>query len=573
MKYFPLGVGGHVDHGKTSLVKALTQIDTDRLPEEKKRGMSMDIGFAFLDFPQRGLRVEIIDLPGHERYIKNAICGIAPVWGLLLVVDASEGVMPQTVEHLRVAKAFGIRQVLVALTKIDKIDKELLALAKEEVCRCIESEDMQAYGLFPVSVLTGEGLEELKSAIGEYAQMCLIDRSEEFFRFFVDSAFTVKGYGTVVRGSCISGRVKEGDILRLEPVGKVCRVRKMQNHGVFVKEGVAGERLAFNIPELEPQEVKRGYFLVKNLKTSDRLIVRLEGQMPKGVGFLFVGMRELSFSYRHLEEKVYLLKLSEPVPAVRGDRGPLLNSSGRLVGSYEVLHPFPRILSKKFIRENLRLLVEEPHQYLLLERGAEGLSREELYAFYGKPVRIQEAIQIGERLYHSGVLSHLADALRELLKEKKGLLSLAEATSRLKVSPLVIEYLLKVEGRLKVLEGYVIDTLDSSVEELESYRRLLEVLSEGIKEEKELKEYKEYLSLALRRGRVYSLGDHLYVSVEVFEEYVRRLKALGREFSLQDAKSALGLSRKYLIPLLEHMDRLGITRREGDRRVFLRWTS
>lgn len=138
MKYFPLGVAGHVDHGKTSLVKALTSIDTDRLPEEKRRGMSIDIGFAFLDFPEDSLRVEIIDIPGHERFIKNAICGLAPVWGLMLVVDAGEGVMPQTVEHLRIAKGFGMERVLLVLTKIDRVDPSTVELASEEASDLIK---------------------------------------------------------------------------------------------------------------------------------------------------------------------------------------------------------------------------------------------------------------------------------------------------------------------------------------------------------------------------------------------------------------------------------------------------
>ncbi|MEJ5339219.1 MAG: selenocysteine-specific translation elongation factor [Aquificaceae bacterium] len=570
MRYFPLGIAGHVDHGKTSLVRALTSIDTDRLPEEKRRGMSIDIGFAFLDFPEKSLRVEIIDLPGHERFIKNAICGLAPVWGLLLLVDSGEGVMPQTVEHTRLAKSFGIEDVLLVLTKADRVDEETLELAREEALQMLNREGVRVSGVFPLSAVTGYGLEELKSGILEYAERNFRDKEGELFRFLVDSAFSVKGYGTVLRGSCISGRVLEGDILTLEPLGKTCRVRRMQNHGVFVKEGRAGERLALNIPELEPHEVERGCFLVKGIKSSKKLLVRLKGNPPRGLGYAFFGMREVPVYVSGISEDVCIFRLSEPVPAVRGDRGPLLNSSGELVGGYEVLHPFPVRVSKRFIRENLSLLQSEPLEYLLLESGLKGLSLKEVFSFYGKPLQPPRAPEVEGRFYHQEVLALLTKRLKELLREKGGVISLSEAVSRLKTSEGLLEFILKNVKDIRLIEGYVVDAKASGPEELEGYRRLIELLSEGIREEKELEPYREYLSLAVRKGRVYSLGDYLYVSKELFEEYVKRLRAVGREFTLQEAKEVLGFTRKYLIPLLEHMDRLGITRREGERRVFLR---
>ncbi len=573
MRYFPLGVAGHVDHGKTSLVKALTSIDTDRLPEEKRRGMSIDIGFAFLDFPERALRVEVIDLPGHERFIKNAICGLAPVWGLLLVVDAGEGVMPQTVEHLRLAKSFGIQEILLALTKVDRVDADTVELAKEEALQSLREEGIEVYGVFPVSALTGYGVEGLRASIGAYAQERLRSREDELFRFFVDSAFSVKGYGTVVRGSCVSGRLREGDRLTLEPLGKVCRVRSMQNHGVFVKEGKAGERLAINIPELEPEEIERGYFLVKGIRSSSRLIVTLEGKAPKGIGFLFLGMREVSFTHAHIQEDIYFLRLSEPVPAVRDDRGPVLSSSGEFIGSYRVLHPMPLRASKKFIRERLGLLLESPEEYLLLERGKRGLSLEELFSFYGRAVQPPRYPKVGNHFYHPELLLSLSQRIVELVSSRGGALPFAELLSKLRVSQELLSLLLEDVKDIRVVEGYVLDTRRANLQELEGYRKLMGLLQEGIKEERELQAYKEHLSLAVRRGVVYSLGDYLYISKAMFEDYVNKLRTLGKEFTLQEAKSLLGLSRKYLIPLLEHMDRLGITRREGERRVFVRWMS
>ncbi|MDW8033038.1 MAG: selenocysteine-specific translation elongation factor [Aquificaceae bacterium] len=569
MKYFPLGVAGHVDHGKTSLVKALTSIDTDRLPEEKKRGMSIDIGFAFLDFPHKGLRVEIIDLPGHERFIKNAICGLAPVWGLLLVVDAGEGVMPQTVEHLRIAKSFGIEEVVVALTKSDRVDQETLELARLEVLELLEREGLEAFEVCAVSSITGQGIEALKEKLGAYSWKRLNLREDRLFRFYIDSAFSVRGYGTVLRGSCVSGKVAEGDTLTLEPLGIVCRVRKMQNHGVFVKEGKAGERLALNIPELEPEALERGYFLVKGLRSSDRLIARLSG-VPKGLGYAFFGMREVSFSYRHIHEDVYLIKLSERVPAVRGDRGPVLSSSGDLVGAYEVLHPFPFKSSKRFIRSNLMLLLENSSEYLLLEKALEGLSLGELLSFYGGAVATPQVQRVGDRFYHPTSLELLSQRIRDFLNQRGGMLPISELKSKLNIGEELLKFLLERLEEAKVVEGYLLDIRKANPEELEGYRELLSLLGGGIKEERELEPYGEYLRMAIRRGQVYSLGDYLYLSKTLFEDYVNKLRALGKEFGLQQAKELLGLTRKYLVPLLEHMDRLGITKREGERRVFLK---
>ncbi|MCX8060885.1 MAG: selenocysteine-specific translation elongation factor, partial [Aquificaceae bacterium] len=501
-------------------------------------------------------------------FIKNSISGLSAVWGVLLVVDAGEGVMPQTVEHLRVARSFGIKELLLAITKCDQADAQILRLAQEEALELLKREDMQAFGVYAVSSLTGQGLGALREGLGAYAERHI--RTEKgLFRMYVDSAFSVKGYGTVVRGSCVSGELSEGDTLTLEPLGVVCRVRRMQNHGLFVKEGKAGERLALNIPELEPSKVERGHFLVKGLMASRRLIVRLS-YAPKGRAFAFFGMREVSFTYRHLQEQVYLLRLSEPVPTARGEKGPVLNSSGELVGEYEVLHPIPVRSSKKFIKSHLHLLVDRPVEYLLLERGLRGLSTEELFSFFGSVLSLPPFPCAGNRLYHPQALEELSRKVQELLSQKEGLAPLSEVASRLGTSEELLKLVLQRLKHVKVVEGYLMDTSGVRPEELKGYRELLSFLSEGIKEGKELQAFGEYLRMALRKGQVYSLGDRLYVSRSYFEELVRRLKALGLSFSLQEAKGALGLSRKYLIPLLEHMDRLGLTRREGDRRVFLR---
>ncbi|MCX7990237.1 MAG: SelB C-terminal domain-containing protein, partial [Aquificaceae bacterium] len=284
----------------------------------------------------------------------------------------------------------------------------------------------------------------------------------------------------------------------------------------------------------------------------------------------FFGMREVSFSYRHIHEDVYLIKLSERVPAVRGDRGPVLSSSGDLVGAYEVLHPFPFKSSKRFIRSNLMLLLENSSEYLLLEKALEGLSLGELLSFYGGAVATPQVQRVGDRFYHPTSLELLSQRIRDFLNQRGGMLPISELKSKLNIGEELLKFLLERLEEAKVVEGYLLDIRKANPEELEGYRELLSLLGGGIKEERELEPYGEYLRMAIRRGQVYSLGDYLYLSKTLFEDYVNKLRALGKEFGLQQAKELLGLTRKYLVPLLEHMDRLGITKREGERRVFLK---
>jgi len=240
------------------------------------------------------------------------------------------------------------------------------------------------------------------------------------------------------------------------------------------------------------------------------------------------------------------------------------------MGHYEVLHPIPTRASKRFLRENLGLLKEDPLQYLLLERGLMGLSLSDLFSFYGHAVNPPNLPRLKDTLYHPKSLEELAKRVKDILSTKEGIVSLPELLSRLGVSEDVLKLALSGLKDVKVVEGYLFDAKRARLEDLKGYKELMDLLSQGIREERELEAYKEYLSMAVRKGQVYSLGDYLYISKKLFESYVERLKAIGKEFSIREAKEALGLTRKYLIPLLEHMDRLGITRREEERRVFLR---
>jgi len=573
MRFVPVGIAGHVDHGKTTLVKALTGIDTDRLPEEKRRGMSIDLGFAYLDYPNKGLRVELIDIPGHERFIKNAIAGLACVRGVLLVVDPVEGVMPETVKHTQLIKAFGIHHCVAVLTKADRVDEETLELARMELSEFLKDMGLRAYGLCAVSALSGSGLEELKKTIGEYAEE-ISSSGVEFLRIVLDSAFNVKGYGTVLRGSCVSGRIEEGDSLSLEPLGSEVRVKKIQNHGVFVKEGKEGERLALLVAGVEPSQVERGFVLVKKgqIAKSRHLLVEMERELPKGEGSLFFYMREIKFKRKKVSEKVYLLTLEEPVCAILGDRGPILDASGQLCASYRVIHPKPILKRKRFIKERLDVLKEDPISYLLSEAGFRGLPLEGLSSLFGVHINPSKlgAVRIGDKLFATTVVEGLKEKLSAILSTKGGFLPLEELKSSLRVSEELLKYILSQLKGYRLVEGYILDERRANLEELEGFRELLEFMNGSIKEEAELERFKEVLPLAVRKGKVHSLGERLYILDEDLREVLSKLRSLGDGFEVQQAKALLGLSRKYLIPLLEYIDHLGYTRREGNFRRFIK---
>jgi selenocysteine-specific elongation factor len=572
LRYITLATGGHVDHGKTSLIKALTSIDTDRLPEEKQRGMSIDVGFAFVDLQKINTRVEIIDVPGHERFLKNAIAGLSSAQGLILVVDANEGLMPQTVEHLKLAKSFGIEHCIVAITKIDRADPELIKLVKEDVEEFLRKENVKCFGFYLVSSKEGIGFDELKEGIAHYVESLPEPPKDAFFRMSVDSAFHIRGYGTVLRGSCMSGIVKEGDTLILEPLGIQAKVRNIQNHGNFVKEGKAWQRLAINLPEIDHKLVERGFWLVKRgelLKTKITLISAYGIKPGKEYTFFF-GMRGVSGIPRHIHEDVYMIRLSQPVVCVRSDRGAILDSSGRFVCGYKLLDPNPKRLSKAFVKKHLHLLKEDPITYYLLESGVKGMSIKELSAYFGRAINPQhtQSVRIGDILYHPDILKQVKERLLDLIQNSKGVIKLAEVVSKLKITQGMLGYILKDLRGYTVVEGYLLDEKSAKIEELESFKKLMEFMQDGIREENDLFHFKDVLTVAVKKGYIHSLGEFLYIRDDLFKNFVEKLKELGDTFSLQQAKEKLGLTRKYLIPLLEYMDLKGLTQREGNVRKF-----
>lgn len=260
VEHIIIGTAGHIDHGKTSLVKALTGIDTDRLPEEKQRGMTIDLGYAYLDLDS-GHRVSIVDVPGHERFVKNMLAGATSINLVLFVIAADDGVMPQTIEHLEIINLLGIRHGLVALTKKDLVTDEWLAIVQEDIKNIVKGTSLEDAPVVPVSTVTGEGIETCKTIIKKLIAQIKTREDARVFRLPIDRSFTIAGYGCVVTGPIMGGQISVEDEIEIFPVKKIVRVRGIEVTGERVDTAYAGQRAAINLSGIKSAEIKRGYEL------------------------------------------------------------------------------------------------------------------------------------------------------------------------------------------------------------------------------------------------------------------------------------------------------------------------
>jgi selenocysteine-specific elongation factor len=334
-----VGTAGHIDHGKTWLVRALTGKDTDRLPEEQRRGISIDLGYAALELPG-GRLLSLIDVPGHERFVRTMVAGATGVDLFLLVVDAAEGARPQTLEHLAIVRLLGIEHGVVAVTKSDAVDEETVELALEEARELVPGAEAVA-----VSAKTGAGLDELRAALGRAAELVLQEHKlhDGPARLHVDRVFSLRGIGTVATGTLWSGTVGEGDVLRAEPAGRDVRVRSVQVHDRPVGRAEAGQRVALALPGVERSELRRGDVLIApgSLRPSYRLDVALDELEPIADGDrLHVHHGTAAVRARVVRAgREAQLRLAAPLVAARGDR--IVLRGATTVGGGTVIDPAP----------------------------------------------------------------------------------------------------------------------------------------------------------------------------------------------------------------------------------------
>jgi selenocysteine-specific elongation factor len=569
-----VGTAGHIDHGKTWLVRALTGKDTDRLPEERARGISIDLGYAPLELPS-GRRLSVVDVPGHERFVRNMVAGATGIDLFLLVVDAAEGARPQTHEHLAIVRLLGIERGVVAITKADTVDEETLALALEEGRELVPGAPVVA-----TSARTGEGLDELRAALDEVA-----GRSERrpplaATRLFVDRVFSLRGIGTVATGTLWSGSIGEGDELVAEPTGAQVRVRSVQVHDRAVERAEAGQRVAVALPGIERSRLRRGDALVApdSYPVSYRLDVALEELEPLPAHarvHVHHGTAEHYARLVKVGDRYAQLRLSTPAVAARGDR--LVLRGETTVGGGRVLDPAP---PRRSSPERLALLEDDdPASIVLaaLEASPEPLTRADLARrALLDPDELEQGLAAAVQAGDWYVAPSRLDELREQVA--------AALAARARTSPLdpgipLAELLPQrrwVQALLPLLplerrgaKAYVPGASAHLGDRADAARELEDALSEsGLNpvriDDRELAAYLE------QEGRLVRLGDGFAVGAASYAEAKRlavtECEAQGK-LTLARYRDLVGVSRKAAQLLLERLDSDGITRRAGDERV------
>lgn len=359
-----LGTAGHIDHGKTSLVRALTGINCDRLEEEKRRGITIELGFAWLDLPD-GRRLGIVDVPGHERFVKNMVAGAAGIDSMLLVIAADEGIMPQTREHLDICTLLGVKKGIIALTKTDLVDAEWLDLVLEDIKNGLKGTFLESAPIYPVSSFTGEGIETLRKGLFSMIASLKPKTGTDILRLPVDRVFTLKGFGTVVTGTLVSGQCAQGEELALLPKGEKAKARTIQVHGNQTEEAHRGQRCAMNLQGIEVEQIERGDVISHPgfLFPSTRWIVnlsclpdtplpikqRMEIHFHHGAReclarVVFKDRNELAPGHTALAE----IHFKEPMVGIFGDHCVLrAHSPLRTIGGGQLVDPLPPVLRRR----------------------------------------------------------------------------------------------------------------------------------------------------------------------------------------------------------------------------------
>ena len=369
MKNIIIGTAGHIDHGKTTLIKALTGRNTDRWEEEQRRGITIDLGFTYFDLPS-GDRAGIIDVPGHERFINNMVAGVVGMDMVLLVIAADEGIMPQTREHMDILNLLGIEKSIIVLNKCDLVDEEWMELVEEEVKEELEGTFLEHAPVVKVSAATGEGLEVLIDTISQMTSDGMMTKDISTIpRLPIDRAFTLSGFGTIITGTLVSGTITKDDLLEMYPIGKECKIRSIQVHGQDRKECYAGQRVAINLSNVKKREIKRGCVLAppNSMKNTDLLDVRLnvlESSMRVLTNHtrlhFFTGTSEILCRAVLLDkeeigpgESGYVqLRLEEEIAVRRGDKFVVrFYSPMETIGGGVILEPNPGV--KKRFQENV----------------------------------------------------------------------------------------------------------------------------------------------------------------------------------------------------------------------------
>jgi selenocysteine-specific elongation factor len=633
MAHIIVGTAGHIDHGKTALVKALTGVDTDRLKEEKERGITTDLGFASLRLDDT-LTIGFVDVPGHERFIKNMLAGVGGIDVVMLVIAADESVMPQTREHLAICELLHVRQGLTVLTKVDAVDREMADLVQLEVQEFLRGSFLEHAPIVRVSAHTGQGMAELIQALRTLAAAAAPRDSSSLFRLPIDRCFTMKGFGAVAAGTLLSGRIRRDDEVEILPAGKPARVRGVQVHGAAVEEARAGQRTALNLQRVELADLERGMVITvpgvfapsTRFDVDFELLASATPFPPRKRIRFHVGTTELIGHLVLLGQDVLepgksalaRVRLEKPAFALPGDRfvvrqySPMVTLGGgqildaqppRLRRSDPRLPARLRVLKQGTMADRIRLFVQESGRAALGEAalvGRLGLAptaiREQLRALAASGhVRIvgeQPLVTAAAEVFDQSV----ADATREIHQFHAAeplLPGIGREDLRARVfahaSPVFFRAVLDhlAAKQIAAIDQDIVRAFGRSITLEASDERTREQLVASFREMGlqapapdgvaaaagiDRGTARKIIQMLVKEQRLVRINDALVLdraAVDRLIADVRARKASNPRFGVADFKELTGLSRKYAVPLLEYLDSQRITRRMGDERVIL----
>jgi len=633
MKSVIVGTAGHIDHGKTALVKALTGIDADRLEEEKRRGITIDIGFAHLELPAPSgdlLRLGFVDVPGHERFVRNMLAGIGGIDLVLLVIAADESIKPQTREHFDICRLLSVRRGITVLTKSDLVDQDTLEVVRLEVEDFLRGSflDPANSPIVAVSSLTGAGLEELKRALVEVAAEVPAKDPAAMVRLPIDRVFSMKGFGTVVTGTLVSGTIRKDEELQVFPSGKRVRVRGVQVHGQAAEQAIAGQRTALNLAGVTREELARGMMLappstLHSTVRADVSLTLLRSAKPlkdrARVHFHAYTMETVAEVVLYGKKQVTpgetayaQLRLSNPALLLPGDRFILRQFSPVVtIGGGVVLDAAPLPRTKKESLESFLMMLDGGDSTSVLKarvarRTHHGLSvaqavgetgwwKQKIEKHLSEPLLKGAILRVGDLFIDSatidGLKQSLAGAVADFHKRNPLVPGIGKEALReeFDLSPEVFGAVLEALVREKKLEavGELVRLPGRSVvmkdEEAESKKTIeaafasaglkvpaLKDVLAGLKVDKVRAQ--KIVTLLLRDKVLVKISEELVFHRDVLQELRRQVatyKTKSSKIDVAQFKELTGVTRKYAIPLLEYLDRERVTRRVGDERVIL----
>jgi len=626
MRYVIVGTAGHIDHGKTSLVRALTGIDTDRFKEEKERGITIDIGFANLNLKD-GTRIGFVDVPGHERFVKNMLAGIGGIDLVVLVVAADESVMPQTREHMEICSLLRVQHGFTVLTKIDSVDSDLVDLVELEVRDYLKGTFLDDAPVVRFSAVTGEGKDELVETLGQVSADVRARDSDEVFRLPIDRCFTIKGFGTVVTGTLVSGSVGKDDEVQLLPSGQQARIRGVQVHGQSEEHARAGQRTALNLQGVDVGEVERGMVLTTSGLLRPASVIDCHLELLASASKAITRRKRIRFHVGTAEIMGYVrllgqdrlepggsafaqIRLEEETVTVPGDRFIIRQYSPMMtIGGGEVLE----LGAKKHRLKDDRVVarLETLHTCTVVERlmlmiGESSLKPLELNALVSKvglaPDTVRKQL---EQLRDAGKIRFLSAKPLTVIVDKAYQGATAKALSVVEhfhknnplapgisrealhsnafgdAPPIVFQSILDslVQGKKLETSHEIVHSYGRRVRLNPDEEKIRDTIQTAFRRyglavprADEVIATQTILQFMIRDGSLAKINEQFVIDQGVMDGVIAKLKERKKtapNLGVPDFKDLTNVSRKYAIPILEYFDRIRVTRRSGNSRLIL----